>query len=42
MILNWLRYRALVLGGVRPRDVLPAADYFGLFQLREAVDPWTV
>lgn len=34
VILNWLRYRSLVLAGVEARDVLPAADYFCLPELR--------
>ena len=34
VILNWLRYRALVLAGVQAEEVLPAADYFGLPGLR--------
>ena len=34
VILNWLRYRSLVLAGLEPADVLPAADYFCLPELR--------
>lgn len=34
VVLNWLRYRSLVLAGVEAGDVLPAADYFGLPELR--------
>merc|ERR1712029_689181 len=27
VILNWLRYRALILGDVKPEEVLPIADF---------------
>ena len=38
VIINWLRYRSLILGDVRPEDVLPAADYFGLRELRRLLE----
>ena len=35
VVLNYLRYRSLVLGpGTKSSDVLPVADYFGLQDLR--------
>merc|ERR1719369_2001902 len=34
VILNWLRYRRLMLGQVKVEDVLPLADYFGLEELQ--------
>eukprot|EP00092_Neocalanus_flemingeri_P021228 GFUD01023002.1.p1 GENE.GFUD01023002.1~~GFUD01023002.1.p1 ORF type:complete len:277 (-),score=86.46 GFUD01023002.1:102-932(-) len=34
VILNWLRYRHLMLGQVRAEDVMPVADYFGLEKLQ--------
>ena len=39
VVLNWLRYRSLILGsGVRAEDVLPVADYFGLSELRTLLE----
>ena len=38
VILNWLRYRALILGDVKPEDVLPIADFFGLSELRNLLE----
>jgi len=39
VVLNWLRYRSLILGsGVRAEDVLPVADYFGLSELRALLE----
>lgn len=38
VILNWLRYRSLILGDVKPDDVLPVADYFGLSELRTLLE----
>ena len=35
VILNWLRYRHLMLGKVKPEDVIPVADYFGLEDLHD-------
>eukprot|EP00092_Neocalanus_flemingeri_P021274 GFUD01023055.1.p1 GENE.GFUD01023055.1~~GFUD01023055.1.p1 ORF type:complete len:295 (-),score=96.88 GFUD01023055.1:88-930(-) len=35
VILNWLRYRHLMLGEARAEDVLPVADYFGLGDLQD-------
>ena len=35
VILNWLRYRHLMLGNVSAEDVIPVADYFGLDELVE-------
>ena len=37
VILNWLRYKRLTLGGVCPMDVLPVADYFGIEDLCDAL-----
>jgi len=34
VILNWLRYRHLMLGIVKAADVMPLADYFGLEELQ--------
>jgi len=34
VILNWLRYRRLMLGDSKPEDVLPLADFFGLEDLQ--------
>ena len=34
VILNWLRYRHLMLGQARAEDVMPVADYFGLGDLQ--------
>ena len=34
VILNWLRYRHLMLGVVKSEDVMPLADYFGLEELQ--------
>jgi len=34
VILNWLRYRRLMLGEVKAEDVMPLADYFGLEELQ--------
>ena len=34
VILNWLRYKQLMLGGVKAEYMLPVADYFGLEKLR--------
>ena len=33
-----LRYRALILGHVKPEDVLPIADFFGLSELRNLLE----
>ena len=38
VILNWLRYRYLILGDVKVQDVFPVADYFGLKELREELE----
>ena len=38
VVLNWLRYRSLILGGVKAEDVLPLADYFGLSELRTLLE----
>jgi len=39
VVLNWLRYRSLILGSdVRAEDVLPVADYFGLPELRTLLE----
>ena len=39
VILNWLRYRSLILGSdVQAEDVLPVADYFGLPELRTLLE----
>ena len=39
MVLNWLRYRSLILGSdVKAEDVLPVADYFGLAELRTLLE----
>ena len=38
VILNWLRYRSLILGDVKVQDVFPVADYFGLKDLREELE----
>jgi len=37
VILNWLRYRKLLLGGVTASEVMPVADYFGLPDLNKAL-----
>ena len=34
VILNWLRYRRLMLGQVKVEEVMPLADYFGLEELQ--------
>jgi len=34
VVLNWLRYRRLMLGDSKPEDVLPLADFFGLEDLQ--------
>ena len=34
VVLNWLRYRHLMLGMVKAEDVMPLADYFGLEELQ--------
>jgi len=38
VVLNWLRYRCLILGDAKVQDVFPVADYFGLKQLREELE----
>ena len=39
VVLNWLRYRSLILGSdVRAEDVFPVADYFGLPELRTLLE----
>ena len=38
VILNWLRYRSLVLGETKVEEVFPVADYFGLKDLREQLE----
>merc|ERR1719219_660026 len=38
VILNWLRYRSLVLGEAKVEEVFPVADYFGLKDLREQLE----
>ena len=38
VILNWLRYRDLVLGEAKVEEVFPVADYFGLKDLREQLE----
>ena len=39
VVLNWLRYRSLILGSdVRAEDVFPVADYFGLPELRKLLE----
>ena len=38
VVLNFLRYRHLILGDAKVDDVLPVADYFGLGDLREMLE----
>ena len=38
VVLNWLRYRSLILGDVKAEDVMPVADYFGLSELRTLLE----
>jgi len=38
VVLNYLRYRKLILGDCNMEDVLPVADYFGLGELREMLE----
>lgn len=38
VILNYLRYKNLILGDVKVDDVLPVTDYFGLSELRELLE----
>ena len=38
VILNWLRYRSLILGEAKVEEVFPVADYFGLKDLREQLE----
>ena len=33
VILDWLRYSEVILGGAEAKDVIPVADYFGLQEL---------
>ena len=41
VVLNWLRYRSLILGkDVRPEDVFPVADYFSLPKLRTLLEDY--
>ena len=37
VVLNWLRYRRLMLGDSKPEDVLPLADFFGLEDLQNVL-----
>jgi len=37
VILNWLRYRQLILGNVRAKEVVPVADFFHIVDLSEAL-----
>jgi len=37
VILNWLRYRKLMLDGIMPGEIGPVADYFGLGDLNQAL-----
>jgi len=37
VILNWLRYRQLILGNVAAKEVLPVADFFHLTDLSDAL-----
>jgi hypothetical protein len=37
VVLNWLRYRRLILGPAKPEEVVPVADYFGLGDLNTAL-----
>jgi hypothetical protein len=37
VVLNWLRYRRLMLGPAKPEEVVPVADYFGLGDLNTAL-----
>ena len=30
VILDWLRYKRIILGGAEAKDVIPVADFFGL------------
>ena len=38
VVLNWLRYRSLILGDNKIEDVFPIADYFGLGELRSLLE----
>lgn len=38
VILNWLRYRQLMLGGIGAEEVVPVADFFHLTDLSEALE----
>lgn len=38
VILNWLRYRCLILGEAKVQDVLAVADYFGLKDLKDELE----
>jgi len=37
VVLNWLRYRRLMLGQVKAENVVPLADYFGLDELNDVL-----
>ena len=34
VVLNWLRYRKVMLGDNKPQDVIPVAEFFGLAELK--------
>lgn len=38
VVLNWLRYRTLILGDHKVEDVFPIVDYFGLGELRQRLE----
>ena len=38
VVLNWLRYRTLILGDHKVEDVFPIVDYFGLGELRRRLE----
>ena len=38
VVLNWLRYRTLIIGDTKVDDVFPVADYFGLQDLRDLLE----
>ena len=38
VVLNWLRYRTLIIGDTKVDDVFPVADYFGLRDLRDLLE----
>jgi len=38
VVLNWLRYRTLIIGDTKVDDVFPVVDYFGLRDLRDLLE----